>query len=84
MLEIGSGGINKNEHVKIGELKMSIEFEEGGLDSIEDLEAARKAIQGELVKFNVTPLFIHYPLIIRALHELIIIRKHLEKKHEGA
>lgn len=61
---------------------MTVEFEEGRPDSIEDLEAARRAIQGELIKFNVTPVFIHYPLIIRALHELITIRKHLEKQKE--
>jgi hypothetical protein len=61
---------------------MSVEFEEGGLDSIEDLEAARKAIQAEIIRFNVSPVFIHYPLIIRALNELIVVRKYLDKKKQ--
>jgi hypothetical protein len=59
-----------------------MEFEEGKQDPIEDLEAARNAIQAELVKFNISPIFIHYTVILRALNELITIRKYIDKKKQ--
>jgi hypothetical protein len=63
---------------------MPVDFEEGKQDPIEDLEAARNAIQAELVKFNISPIFIHYTVILRALNELITIRKFImNKRKEG-
>lgn len=63
---------------------MSVEFVDGERDSIEDLEEAKKAITLELVKgaANPTPALIHFGVVIRALDELIMIRKHIMSKRK--
>ena len=47
--------------------------------SIEEFEEALKAIQKEFLGRSVSPLLIHYVVIIDALRELIHIRKTIEK-----
>ena len=63
---------------------MSVEFVDGGRDSIEDLEEAKKAITMEFVKgaANPTPALIHFGVVIRALDELIMLRKYMMAKRK--
>jgi len=65
---------------------MSIEFVEGERDSIEDLDAAKKAITKKMITEigkTFDPIQLHYTVIIRALDELIMIRKIiLDKRKE--
>ncbi len=46
---------------------------------MEELEEALHATEKEFISFNLSPMMIHYTVIIDALKELIYIRKRLKK-----
>lgn len=54
---------------------MSVEFTEGKRDRIEDIYQAKIALQTKFLTGPIDPIFIHYSVVIRALDELIAIRK---------
>jgi len=62
-----------------------VEFVDGERDSIEDFEAAKQAITKKMITElgkNFDPIQLHYTVIIRALDELIMIRKHIMSKRK--